>query len=138
MNRELRTFVSGGAAEWLLIDQLAKAIEKGRITCLDRDPRQRRLQPERGKLLGGVRQKIDANPDRLDLGGRFEDPARDSGRMQRQSQRQSANAGADDDDIVHLPSRPHRLSIERWDETRLVSLLSIKLGSARTTVAAAS
>jgi hypothetical protein len=53
-----------------------------------------------------VREQIDADPNRLDLGGGFKDPARDSGCMQRQSQCQSANAGADDNDVVHLSSRP--------------------------------
>ena len=125
MDRELRTLVTGGTAERLLIDQLAEAIEESCVGRLDRDPRQCRLQPKSGKLLGCVREQIDADPNGLDFCGRFKDPARDSGSMQGQSQRQSANAGADDNNVVHLSSRPS--TTNRRDETRLVSLLSIKL-----------
>ncbi len=42
MDRELRMIVAGGAPERLLIDQLAEAIEEGRVRGCDRDLRQRR------------------------------------------------------------------------------------------------
>ena len=64
MDRELRMIVAGRAAERLLIDQLAEAIEEGRVRGRDRDLRQRRLEAERGKLLGGMRQQVDADADR--------------------------------------------------------------------------
>ena len=35
----------------------------------------------------------------------FEDPAGNFRRVQRKPERQPANAGADDDDVVHVPSR---------------------------------
>ena len=63
------------------------------------------FKPERGKFLGGMRQQVDADADRPDFGGRLEDPAGNSGRVQRQPERQSANAGADDDDVVHVSFR---------------------------------
>ena len=95
--------VARRAAERLLIDQLAEAIEEGRITSRDRDLRQLGFEPERCEFPGGVREQIDADADRLDLGRRFEYPAGNSGGVQRQPERQSANAGADDDDVVHVP-----------------------------------
>ena len=64
MNRELRMLVARGAAERLLIDQLAEAIEEGRIRGRDRDLGQRLFEPERGEFLGGMRQQIDADADR--------------------------------------------------------------------------
>ena len=48
------------AAKRLLINQLAEAIEEGRVAGLNRDPRQRLFQPERCKFLAGMRQQIDA------------------------------------------------------------------------------
>ena len=64
--------------------------------------RQRRFEPERGEFLGGMRQQIDADADRPDLGGGFENAAGNSGLVQRQPERQPADAGADDDDLVHV------------------------------------
>ena len=60
--------------------------------------RQRVFEPERGKLLGGMRQQIDADADRLDLGRGLEDAAGNAGRVQRQPERQAADAAADDDE----------------------------------------
>ncbi len=65
----------------------------------------RLLQPERGQFLGRVRQQVDADPDRPDFGGRFENAAGNAGRVQRQPERQSADAGPDDDDVVHVSFR---------------------------------
>ena len=67
MNRELRMVVAGRAPERLLIDQLAEAVEEGRILRRDRNPRQIGLKPKRGKFLGGVRQEVDADADRADF-----------------------------------------------------------------------
>src|ERR1700727_3606368 len=98
MDRELRMVVTRGTAQRLLIDQLAETIEEGGIRGGDRAPRQVGLQPERGQFLGGVRQQVDADPDRPDFGGGFEYPAGNAGRMQRQPEGQTADAGSDDDD----------------------------------------
>src|SRR5436305_8720333 len=113
--------VAGGASQRLLIDHLAERIEEGRVPALDRDARQRAFEPEPRKLLGGVRQQIDADPDGLDLGCRLEDPAGNVRRVQREPQRQPADAAADDNDVVHV-SVPRAFAD---DETRLVSPLSI-------------
>ena len=94
--------VARGAAERLLIDQLAEAIEEGRVRGRDRDLRQRLLEAKRCKFLGGMRKQIDADADRPDFGGRFKNPAGDSGAVQRKPERQSADAGADDNDVVHV------------------------------------
>ena len=107
MDRELRMIVARRAAQRLLIDQLAETVEKGRVLGRDRDPRQRLLQPERSEFLGCMRQQVDADADRLDFGGGFENPAGNSGRVQRKPEGQPANAGSDDDDLVHvfIPAR---------------------------------
>jgi hypothetical protein len=49
--------------------------------------------------------------DRSDPGGRFQYPAGNAAQLQRKSERQAANAGSDDDDVVHVSSRraPRRL-----------------------------
>jgi hypothetical protein len=121
MNRELRVVVAGGAAERLPIDQLPETVEEGGILRLDRDSCQRIFKPKRGQFPGRVRKQVDADADRLDLGDGFEDPAGNPGLVQRQPQRQSADAGAEDDDLVHV-SIPQGLC---GDATLLVSLLSI-------------
>src|SRR5579872_4714938 len=101
MNGKLRMIVAGSAAERLLIDELAEAVEEGRVPRFDRDLRQRVLKPKRGEFLGRMRQQVDADANRPDLGNRLEYPAGNAGLLQRQSQRQAADAGADDDDLVH-------------------------------------
>src|SRR3954453_3067229 len=127
MNRELRMLIPGRAAERLLIDQLTESIEKGGIACRNGDTRQSRLEPERCKFLDGGGEKINPDAHGFYFGSRFKYPARDSSLVQREPERQSTNAGADDDDIVHVSSWPACL-LSHWpDETRLVSALSIKL-----------
>jgi len=73
-----------------------------------------------------VREQINPDAHGFYFGSRFKYPAADSGLMQREPERQSANAGADDNDIVHVSSRPACLLSHCPDETRLVSALSIK------------
>src|ERR1700694_1148222 len=97
--------VARRAAERLPVDQLAEAIEEGRVLCGDRDLRQISFESEGGQFPGGVWEEIDADPDRPDLGGRLEYPAGNPGRMQHKPKRQSANAGSDDDDVVHVSFR---------------------------------
>src|SRR3954465_5790916 len=127
MNRELRMVIPAPAAKRLLIDQLAESIEKGRIACRNGDTRQRRLEPEGRKLLGGVREQINPDAHGFYFGSGFKYPAGNSGLVQREPERQSTNAGADDDDIGHVSSRPACLLSHCRNETRLVSALSIKL-----------
>src|ERR1700722_10844349 len=129
MNRKLRMVVAGPAAERLLIDQLAEAVEEGCIFGLDRHPRQIRFKAKRGEFLGGVRQEVDADTYRADFRRGLEDATGHVGRVQRQTQGQAANAATDDQDVVHVSSRIAWLCGCR-DETRLVSLLSIGRGTA--------
>src|SRR3954463_666498 len=105
MDRELRMLVAGGAPERLLKDQLAKSIEESGVAGFDRYRRQRRFKLECCEFLGGVRKQVDTDPDRPNLGRRFEDAARNSAPVQSKSKRQSAYAGANDDDVVHVSSR---------------------------------
>ena len=116
--------VARGAAQRLLIDQLAEAIEEGGILGGDRDPRQIGLEAERGQFPGGMRQQIDADADRADFGRELEYSAGDSGRVQRQPERQPANTGADDNDVVHVSS-PAFIETRLPRSNRSVSLLSI-------------
>jgi len=71
-----------------------------------------------------VWQQIDADSDRFDFGRGFKYPAGNSGGPQRKPECQSANAGADDHDVVHVSPR-HFFSRDCHDGTRMVSLLSI-------------
>ena len=94
--------VTGREAQRLLIDQLPEAIEEGRIRGCDRNIRQRLLEPERGKLFSGMRKKIDADADRANFGRRFKYRAGNSRCVQGQAERQSTNAGTDDNNVVHV------------------------------------
>src|ERR1700731_3506758 len=105
MDRELRMLVARGAAQRLLIDQLTEAIEEGGVLRRDRGPRQIGFEAERGQLPGGMRKQIDTDADRADFSRRLEYSTGNSRRVQRQPQRQPANAGPDDDDVVHISSR---------------------------------
>ncbi len=102
MNRELWMLVAGRTPERLLIDQLAEAVEEGRVRRRNCDLRQIVLEAERGEFLCRVRQQVDADTDRADFGGRFENAARNSGLMQRKPERQTADSSADDNDLVHV------------------------------------
>ena len=101
VDRELRMRVAGMAAERLGIDQLAEAVEERRLLRRHGDFRERRLEPEPSELRRRVRQEVDADPDGADLRRRLVDEGRDAGAVQRQRERQPADAGADDGDVVH-------------------------------------
>ena len=49
-----------------------------------------------------MRKQVDADADRADFGGGFEDTAGNPGFVQRQAERQATDAAADDDDVVHV------------------------------------
>src|SRR2546430_9491572 len=97
MNRELRILIARGAAERLLIDQLAKAVEEGGVRRGDRGLRQIRLEAKRGQFLGCMWEQIDADADRLDRGRGLEDAAGEFYLMQRESERHPPNSGHHDD-----------------------------------------
>jgi len=82
MDRELRPRVAGLAPQRFLIYELAEPVEEHALGGLDRDARERRLEAELAEDLGSVRQQVDADADRLDLGRRLEDAARNAAPMQ--------------------------------------------------------
>ena len=82
------------------MDQLAEAIEERGIARRHRHFGQSVFQPKQRQFLRGMRQYVDADADRLDLGHRFEHAAGDAARMQGQRERQPADTAADDADIL--------------------------------------
>src|SRR5690606_39956576 len=86
-------------------------------------PRQRIEQAELLQLVDGVRQQVDANPQRSQFLGAFVDAATDAALVQQQCQGEAADARAGDHDVHGLspalsillctitksPGRPH------WD-----------------------
>ena len=107
MDGELRHVVAGKAPGRLAVDVLAEAIVETIFARGDRDLGQRLLQAERAQFARGMRQDVDADADRLELGRRLEDAAGDAGAMQHQAERQAADAGADDENF-HAMTRDFR------------------------------
>jgi hypothetical protein len=101
VDRELRPGVAGVPAERFLVYELAEAVVERRLARLDRELRERRLEGELAEHLGSVRQQVDANPERSDLGRRLEDAARDPAPPELQSEREAADPGADDQRFLH-------------------------------------
>ena len=107
VHRVLRPVVSGRPSERLAKDELAEPVEENRLPRLHRDARQLRVEPEPGQLLHRVRQEVDADPDRLDLGRRLEHPGGDAGLLEGEGQGQPADPAADDQHFHGPP--PKRL-----------------------------
>ncbi len=97
MDGELRHVVAGKAAGRLAVDELAEAVVEAIFARGDGDLGERIFETERAEFARGMRQDVDADADRLELGRRLEDAAGDAGAMQHQAQRQAADAGADDE-----------------------------------------
>ena len=104
MDRKLRCFVAGPAPGRLGVDELAEAVEEGGLAGRHGEALERLEDAQRAQLGARMRQDIDADAERQDLGGRLVDAAGDAGAVQEQGQRQAADAGADDDD----PAAVHR------------------------------
>ena len=102
MDGELRPVIAGGAARRFPINQLSEAIEENAFTRRDRHRRKRFLQSQPGQFLRGVRKHVDANPDRTYFRQLFIDTATNAGVVQGKRQRQSADAGPNDNDAVQL------------------------------------
>ena len=96
---ELWPRIARGAAERLPINKLAEAVEERRLSCLHRHLREQRLESEFAQHLRRVRQQVDADADRLDLGRGLVDAARNVSRVQLERERQPADSRADDDDV---------------------------------------
>ena len=101
VDREMRPLVPGSQPPGLAVDQLAVAGEEGVVLRLAGDRRQRVLQAQRAELLDRVRPEIDADPERMDLGRRLEHPDAPGAAagVDRERQRQAADAAADNDDV---------------------------------------
>ena len=64
-------------------------------------------RPSSRELAHGVRQEIDADAERMDLGRGLEHAARDAGLVAAQRQRQPADAAADDQDVGRREAGAH-------------------------------
>ena len=97
----MRPLVAGRQAPGLAVDQLAVAGEERVVLRLAGDRRQRLLQAKRAELLDRMRAEIDADPERVDFGRRLEHPdaAGAAAGVDRERQRQAADAAADNDDV---------------------------------------
>jgi hypothetical protein len=85
----------------LAVDELAEAVEESRFRRLDGDLGEGVLQAEVGQYSRRMRQQVDPDADRLDLRRRLEHAAGDPALMQLERKREAADAGADDEDLVH-------------------------------------
>ena len=103
MNRVLWMLVACVAAERLTVDELTEAIEEDGLLRQDRHARKRRVDSQFGERFGRMRQDVDAHAERTDLRCGLEDAARNSRTLQEKRERESADTGADDDD-VQIPS----------------------------------
>ena len=103
MNRVLWMLVACVAAERLTVDELTEVIEEDGLLRQDGHARKRRVDSQFGERFGRVRQDVDAHAERTDLRCGLEDAARNSRTLQEKRERESADTGADDDD-VQIPS----------------------------------
>ena len=103
--RDVRPQVAGRLAERLAIDELAVPGEEGVVLRLAGGRDQRVLEPERAQLLHRMRADVDADAERPHFGRGLEHPdaARHARGVQRQRQRQPADAAADDDRVHGVP-----------------------------------
>ncbi len=99
MDGELRHVVAGEAAGRLAVDVLAEAIVEAEFARGDGDLGERILQTEPAQFARGMRQDVDADADRLELGRRLEHAGCDAGAMQHQAKRQPADAGPDNENF---------------------------------------
>jgi hypothetical protein len=100
VDRQLRRVVAGPASGRLAVDVLAEAVEERRLARDDGDALELGEDAERCERRAGVRQDVDADAERPDLGRRFVDSARDVRAVKCQRERQAADAGTDDGDLV--------------------------------------
>ena len=105
VDRKLRPLVAGVPAARFLEDELAEAVVEAQLLRLDRERGELFLQAQLGQLAHAVRQQVDADAQRPDLRRRLEDVAGDAGLVQRQREREPADAAADDQHLGHGPSR---------------------------------
>ncbi len=91
--------VAGVAPAGLAVDQLAVLVEEGELARLDADARDRLAQPQLEEPAHRVREKIDADPERLKVAGDLVHAAGDAVRVQVKREREPADAAAYDCDF---------------------------------------
>ena len=99
VNRKLRHVITGVEPARLAPDLLAETIGIEQLVGADADLVEPRQKPERGELLDGVRQRVDADPELVNAVGLFEDFAIDAARVQHQRGCEPTNAAAGDEDL---------------------------------------
>jgi hypothetical protein len=100
VDRELGPLVAGMAAGRLAVHELAMGVVERRLFRRYTHLRHGVEEAEVIQLTHRVRQDVDADAERLDLGGRFENAARDAGCVQAEGRRKAADTGADDGDVA--------------------------------------
>src|SRR6185312_3316010 len=111
MDRDLRPAIARRAAELLLIDELAEAVEESGLGGQHAEPGEVLLNADCIELLHRVRQEIDADAERLELRRRFEDAAGNAAPVQHQRKREPADAAADDEYLFHWGQRPRKTGL---------------------------
>ncbi len=91
--------VAGVAPAGLAVDQLAVLVEEGELARLDADARDRLAQPQLEQSAHRMREKIDADPERLKVAGDLVHAAGDAVRVQVKREREPADAAAYDCDF---------------------------------------
>src|SRR5712691_7635243 len=99
MERVVGKLVAGAAPAGLAVDQLAVLVEERELTRLDADARDRFAEPQLEQPAHRVREKIDADPERLELGGGLVYPAGNAAAVQVKREREPADAAAYDRDF---------------------------------------
>src|SRR5580693_3365386 len=99
VDRELRVLIAGEPAGRLPVDELAVAVEEGRLAGRDADGGQLSFEAQPGEDLRRVRQDVDADADGPQLRGSLVDFAVDAGVVQLKGERQPADARPDDREL---------------------------------------
>src|SRR6185437_16810577 len=111
MNRELGVVVAGVATDRLAVDQLTEAIEENRLARQHRYVRNRGLESQFGERLRRVRKDVDAHAERTHSRRRLVNLAGDLRTMKEKRERQSSDAGSDNDDVQRSSASARDLRI---------------------------
>src|SRR5258706_14088662 len=99
VDRQLRQFVAGEAPARLAEDELAEAVVEAQFLRFHSDAREPLLQAKLGELAHAVRQQVHADAERLYFRRGLEHAAGDARLLQRQREREAADAAADDENL---------------------------------------
>src|SRR5580693_8356648 len=111
VDRELRVLIAGEPAGRLPVDELAVAVEEGRLAGRDADGGQLGFEAQPGEDLRRVRQDVDADADRPQTRGSLVDFTVDAGVVQLKGERQPADACADDRELHPLAASLSLVSV---------------------------